>query len=336
MEFKEKIEAYQQGKYDLAEELLELAQSDMVNTKMICTQVTRDFYSDIDGHITATFNRWRPQYTVKRDIAEYHMAKNIRIWIARYIKKANSVRKKYLFEGSQLEIQEFDALGFIYRTLAEVGHEFYKDDFHKIPQSVYQAVEDKFGWNTYKEFRDELKEFQSILPTINRTKKKLTDQYTPLILESLNEVLLHVDLNRTEQEIIGFIAISTKHKVDRKLTKLLETKVHNINGEKYYVTKETIRSNKFIKTKAESLLTVNHGKLTTNQSVFYSTLKKKIQKEIDATNIEPFTFDIDGNIIGFNKRFFAAKMGMNESAFKNRLKRIETKDVLPVSVSRVI
>src|SRR5690606_9895781 len=114
MRFTEKIKAAQDGKYDLANELLELALSDMVNTTMICTQVEQEFYNEEDGHYTLTFNRWRPQYTVKKNTAEYRMAKNIKIWITRYTKKANSMRKKYLFEGSQQEIYDGDALHMIY------------------------------------------------------------------------------------------------------------------------------------------------------------------------------------------------------------------------------
>ncbi|QHJ71632.1 hypothetical protein [Planococcus halotolerans] len=321
MNFKEKIEAHQQGKYDFTTELLELALSDMVKTTMICTQVEQEFYNEEDGHYTLTFNRWRPKYTVKKNTAEYRMARNIKIWIARYTKKANGMRKKYLFEGSQHEIYDGDALHTIYSTFVEHGFHYHKDDFDKVPAKVW----DKIGKGTvYQEFM----EFRNILPAINRAKSKLVDQYTPIILESLNEVLPSVDLSREEDEIIGFIAISTKRKVDRKLTKLLGTKVHNINGEKYYVTKEDIRKNKFIKTKADNVLKINVSKLTSNQLNFYFSLKDMIQKEINAINIEPFTFDIDGNIIGFNKRFFASQMDMKESTFKNRLKRIQTKSKL--------
>lgn len=241
------------------------------------------------------------------------------------------MRKKYLFEGTQHEIQNEDALDLIYSTFTQYGYHYYKDDFHKVPFKVWQEIG---KGNVYYEFQ----EFLNILPVINRAKQKLVDQYVPLILESLNEVLAFpkLDLSKTEDEIIGFIAISTKRKVDRKLTKLLQTKVHNINGEKYYVTKETIRSNKFIKMKAESILQINEGKLTSSQTSFYMTLKNKIQNEINAINIAPFTFDIEGNVIGFNKRFFAAKMGMKESAFKNRLKRIQDKSYIYTSDKEAI
>lgn len=325
MRFVEKIKAHQEGRYDLATELVKLALSNMVKTEMVCTEVEQEFYNEERGHYTETFSRWRPKYAVKKATADYYMAKNIRIWVSRFTKKANGKRKKELFEGTQLEIQDFDALGFIYNVLADIGHEFYKDDFDKIPQSVYRAIEDKFGWDIYDDFRAELREFQNILPRINRDKKKLEDQYVPLILESLNEVLPKVDLTRTEDEIIGFIAISTKRKVDRKLTKLLGTKVHNIKGEKYYLTKEEIRKSHFIETAAESILKIDESKLTTNQYSFYCSLKSKIQKEINDINIDPFTFNENGYVTGFNKRYFAKQMGIKESAFKNRLIRMEKK-----------
>ncbi|MDJ0331732.1 hypothetical protein [Planococcus sp. S3-L1] len=328
MRFVEKIKAHQEGRYDLATELVKLALSNMVKTEMVCTEVVQAFYNEERGHYTEIFNRWRPKYPVKKDVAEYHMARNIKIWISRFTKKANGMRKKEKFEGTQLEIQDFDALEFIYKILADVGHEFYKDDFDKIPQSVYRAIESKFGWDIYDDFRSELREFQNILPAINRVKKKLEDQYTPLIIESLNEVLPKVDLTRTEEEIIGFIAISTKRKVDRKLTKLLGTKVHNIKGEKYYLTKDEIRKSKFIKTAAESILKIDENKLTTNQYSFYHSLKSKIQKEINEFNIEPFTFNENGYVIGFNKRYFAKQMDIKESAFKNKLARMKKKSAL--------
>lgn len=331
MNFKEKIKAHRQGEYDFATELIDLALSEMVNTTMISTEFTQDFYNQTDGNYQLTFKRWRPKYAPKKNKAEYRMAYNIRVWIARYTKKANSMRKKYLFEGTQHEIQNEDALDLIYSTFTQYGYHYYKDDFHKVPFKVWQEIG---KGNVYYEFQ----EFLNILPVINRAKQKLVDQYVPLILESLNEVLAFpkLDLSKTEDEIIGFIAISTKRKVDRKLTKLLQTKVHNINGEKYYVTKETIRSNKFIKMKAESILQINEGKLTSSQTSFYMTLKNKIQNEINAINIAPFTFDIEGNVIGFNKRFFAAKMGMKESAFKNRLKRIQDKSYIYTSDKEAI
>ncbi|MTD30127.1 hypothetical protein [Planomicrobium sp. YIM 101495] len=318
MDFKEKIKAHQQGEHDFAAELMKLAQSEMVKTTMICKQVEQEFYNEEDGHYTLTFNRWRPKYTVKKNTAEYRLAYNIRIWLARYTKKANGMRRKYLFEGSQQSIYDDDALHTIYSTFAEHGFHYYKDDFDKVPSKVW----DKIGYgNVYDEFM----EFRNILPAINREKSKLLNQYTPLILESLNQVLSSVDLTRSEDEIIGFIAISTKRKVDRKLTKLLGTKVHNINGEKYYVTKEEIRKQQFIKTSAKYILQVNEDNLTSNQAVFYSMLKNVIQKEIDAINIAPFTFNEKGHLIGFNKRYFAMQMNMKESAFKNRLRRLKEK-----------
>ncbi|MGI2326417.1 hypothetical protein [Planococcus sp. YIM B11945] len=329
MNFKEKIKAHQQGEFDFATEILELAQSNMVNTTMICKQVEQEFYNEEDGHYTLTFNRWRPKYSPKKNTAEYRLAYNVKVWLARYTKKSNSMRKKYLFEGSQHEIQDGDALHLIYSTFVKHGFHYHKDDFDKVPAKVW----DKIGKGTvYHEFV----EFLNILPAINREKKKLADQYSPLILEFLNEVLPSVDLTRTEDEIIGFIAISTKHKVDRKLTKLLETKVHHINGEKYYVTKEKIRKNKFIKTNAASVLNLDEGKLTRNQASFYNLLKSKMQKEINAANIDPFTFDVDGNIIGYNKRYFALAVEMKESAFKNRIKRMEEKSQLPTADKAVI
>ncbi len=50
MNFKEKIKAHRQGEYDFATELIDLALSEMVNTTMISTEFTQDFYNQTDGN----------------------------------------------------------------------------------------------------------------------------------------------------------------------------------------------------------------------------------------------------------------------------------------------
>src|SRR5699024_5246176 len=104
---------------------------------------------------------------------------------------------------SQHEVYDDDVLDTIYSEFVKYGFHYHKDDFDKVPAKVW----DKIGKGTVY---DEFMEFRNILPAIKREVRKLEDQYVPLILESLYEVLPKVDLNRTEDEIIGFIAISTK------------------------------------------------------------------------------------------------------------------------------
>ncbi len=323
MKFKEKIKAHQEGKLDFAAELLKLAQSEMVNVEMVCTEVTYDFPNEEDGDYQNTFRRWRPRFTSKKDNAEYKIAYGLKVILERHGKKAKGI-KYTVNNGTQLERAIFDGEDYLYTVLTNLGYHYHVDDFDKIPKSVLTHIEKNYGedydgWYAwYKMYRD----YINILRSVNRAKQKLIDEISPLILESLNEVLPHVDLSRKENEVIGFIAIATKRKTYKKLTKLLGTKVHQVGGEKYIVTTSKM---KIKHTNIDKVLGVNDCKLTNNQYDFYDKLRAYIQKEIDKRNTVPFTFNEEGEIININKRFFAQKMEIEESAFKKRLGRLQDK-----------
>jgi hypothetical protein len=324
MEFKEKIKAHQNGEYDLAAELLKLAQSDMVETKMVCKKVSvEQFNKELDQHEMKIYPRWRPQYPLKKDIPEYHLAYNLRVFIVKHGKKAKGIMQT-LNVGLKEQKQKFDGEDFLYTTLTDLGYHYHVDEFHKIPKSVIKEIENSFGenyddWYTFKRL---YMDYINILRYVNKEIGKLHNEIAPLILESLYEVIPLIDLERTDKQIIGFMTISVKNRTYRKLTKLLGNKVHQINGEKYYVLK---KDSKMKHTIIDKMLDVNEGKLTNNQMNFYRKLKKFIQVEIDARNTSPFTFSVDGEIININKRYFAEKCEMKESAFKYRLSRLQDK-----------
>lgn len=323
MKFKEKIKAHQEGKYDFATELLKLAQSEMVNTEMVCKQVDKEFHNEEDGHYTLTFRRWRPHFTPKKNSAEYKIAYGFKVILERHGRKAKNI-KYTVNNGTQLERAIFDGEDYLYTVLTNIGYHYHVDDFDKIPMSVLTQIEKNFGedydgWYAwYKMYWD----YINILRAVNRAKKKLIDEISPLILESLNDVLPHVDLSRKVDEVIGFIAIATKRKTYKKLTKILGTKVHQVGGEKYIVTTSNM---KMKHTNIDKMLGVNDCKLTNNQYDFYDKLRGYIQKEIDKRNTVPFTFNVEGEITNINKRFFAQKMEIEESAFKKRLGRLQDK-----------
>lgn len=324
MKFKEKIMAHQDGKYDFTNELIELTLSDMTNTEMVSYFVKRDFYNEEDGHYSLTFKRWRPKYTVKEDMPEYRLAKNFKVMIARHEKRANRARSKYLFEGSQIQINENDGLDKIYTMLTSLNHHYYKDDFDKIPQSVFDEIEMAYGYEEYLTFMDELKEFINILPYINRKKQKLREEILPLIIDSLNNIIPKVDINHSENEIIGFIAVSVRNSTYRKLSKLLDTKTYNRNGETYYVMKKDMQFNQS-NSQIDGLLQVNGEKLNQNQILFYNKLKELVKSELELRNPNGFIFCKDGFPIEINKRYFANKMEVNESTFKKMLDRIRNR-----------
>lgn len=324
MEFIEKIKAHQEGKYDLAAELLNLAQSEMVETRMVCSQVPVELYNEeIDEYEIRFFPRWRPQYIKKKQTPEYHLAYNLKVFLVRHGKKAKSIMKT-LNVGLKEQKLKFDGEDFLYSTLTVLGYHYHVDEFHKIPKSVLKDIEKSFGedydgWYTWNRL---YKDYINILQYVNKEIEKLHNELAPLILESLYEVVSLINLERTEEEILGFLTLSVKNRTYRKLTKQLGTKVHQINGEKYIVLK---KDSKMKQTIIDKMIDVNEGKLTNNQMNFYRKLKKFIKIEIDNRNTTPFTFNKENEIININKRYFAEKMDLNESAFKHRLKRVQSK-----------
>jgi len=322
MEFKEKIEAHQEGKYDLAAELLELAKSDMVNVKMVCTEHEVKIYDlEYEDERTEVFRRWRAKYTPNEITPEYRIGYNLKVMLSRHSKKAKNM-KWALDTGSQLEKAIFDGEDFVYTVLTSLGHHYHADDFYKIPKSVLKDVENYLGYDNWFDFKKIYSDHVNISPSVNRAMKKLQDEISPLILDSLNEILPKVDLAKTDEQIIGYISKSVRNRTYRKLTKLLGTKVHQINGEKYIVRTDKMKMKQTI---IDNMLEINEGKLTNSQVNFYRQLKKFIQIEIDARNTSPFTFSKENEIININKRYFAEKLEMKESAFKHRLIRLQKK-----------
>lgn len=313
MNFKEKVRLHQKGKYDFAIELLELAKSEMVNTEMYSWNQSYNYYDpEYEDYEKITFYRWRPKYTPKKDIPEYHIAIKLKGVLEKHAKKPKRMKR-------QLQADNYE-LHDMYTLLTNVGYHIHVDDFDKITPKMLKRIKSLTLSSEYEEFYSAYKRYMAILPKMKAEQQKYYDEISPLILESLNEVISLVDLNRTDDEIIGFITISTKRRTYRKLNKQLQTKKVNRNGETYFVNKVNM---KFNYTNIDKVLGVNEEKLTNSQMMFYGKLKNAIQKEINEKNATPFVFDKDGQIIEINKRYFANKLDAEESAFKHRLKRMQ-------------
>ncbi|MGE6488936.1 hypothetical protein [Paenisporosarcina sp. NPDC076898] len=315
MKFKEKIEAHQEGKYDFAAELLQLAQSEITRTEL--SYIKREYpYFDQQANDVdyVTFYHWRPKYFVKEDKPEFHVAIKLKIILERHAKKPKRIKR-------QLQSDDYE-LHDMYTLLTRIGYHIHVDDFDKITPKMLKRIKKLATESEHDEFMAGYKKYMQILPRIKREQKQYYDEISPLILETLYEVLLKVNLERTDDEIIGFITISTKNRIYRKLNKLLQTKVVNRNGEKYWINKVDV---KFKNVNIDKMLRINEEKLTNNQMFFYDKLKTLIQKELDVKNPIPFVIDKDNNFIDINKRYFAKKMEIEESAFKKRLKRLQDK-----------
>src|SRR5690606_4492410 len=74
-----------------------------------------------------------------------------------------------------------------------------------------------------------------------------------------------------------------------------------------------------------AILEIKDMKFTKSQQDFVDTLIALVQAEFDSNNDKPFTLNQAGEPIDINKRYFAKKMGFEESAFKKRLARVQDK-----------
>lgn len=320
MDFKEKVKLHNAGEYDLSGELLTLARSsDCVTTTMVSTEHTRSFWNEIDGHYKLTFTRWRPKYKPKEHTFEYRLAHNFRTILTRHAKPANSIRKRKWMGGDNHEIHDFDPLGFIYLTLKGIGHELYKDDFLDLTPAMLEAVEDKYGFDHYDSFVHEIVDFVEILHRVNRAKEGYFDEITPLMIEALNESLLLVDVNRSDDHIVAYIAKGVRFGTYNRLNKLYGSHTFDRGGEKYYVLEDDMDFT------GTDIFIGHKDKLTKSQSEFIKTLNELIQKEMDKKNVKVFAFDKDGQLIDFEKRYFAGLMGIEESNFKHRIRKINKK-----------
>lgn len=319
LKYKDKIRLHLKGKYDLSTELVNLAlSSNCVTTTMVSTEHSKDFYNGTDGHYSLTFTRWRPTYKPAHATFEYRLAYNFRTLLTRHAKPANAARKKWLFEIDNQSIYDYDALGMIYETLKGIGHEYFKDDFDNVTESMLDMVAAKYGSDHFIEFIDELKEFQKILPYINRQKKKYYQEMQPLMIAAINETLPKVDLNRSDDDIVAFIAKGVRWGTYKKLNELYGSHTFDVGGEKYYVLEIDMKWSS-----ADKLVWSSKEKLTKSQSEFMEKLRSLIKEEVNNRNIKVFTFDPYGQIIKFQRRYFAEKMGLEESAFKKRLDRLQ-------------
>lgn len=311
--FKNKIKAHQEGSYDYAAELIKLAHKELCEF----SYTSKTWYYEDARHYT----HWTPNRELKKHKAENFIAIHIRTVMEKHAKIAyQTLRGIRRNDG-------IDDLDYMYSTLERAGYKLFIDDFDKIDKKVLADMESKIGYWDIVDFTTVLNELLPAIKKIKVEKKKLIEQIEPSIKDSLNEALAAVDVTRSEKEIVKFVNLLIDRKTYLKLTKSLGTKVHKKNGEKYYVTKEKMQ---FKKVNIDKLLRVDESKLTKKQTIFYSSLKDAVEIEIKNCNSYPFIFDETGKIVDINKRYFARLLLIKESAFKNRLIRLQKKKEVAV------
>lgn len=318
MNFNEKVRLHNEGQYNLVDELLDLALGDSVRTELVKYYETLPFWNIYNGDYTITFERWRPKYRPLKDEIEYRLAYNFRTIFYRHSKPALKLRKTHLFEGDNHDInEETDPLAIVYKALKGIGHEYFKDDFDKVNDKMLDMVAEKYGSDYFYEFYDTLVDFQSIIPYINRDRKKYHDEIRPLMEKALNHMLLKVDLSKTEDNIVGYIAKGVRNLTYKQLDKLYNVRTFNRNGKRYFLKEDDL-----ILEGADDLINCKKSNPTASQKEFIEELKEVINEEFLNRNTDHFYFDDKGEVNDFNKRYFAEKMNMSETNFKHKLKRL--------------
>lgn len=299
MEFKEKIKLHQEGKYDLAAELIN-------RSERLKYELSFQFVHKVLE--TQEYMYYKPIRKINfRDTEDY---------VSAHIRTLQEKNAKYAYR--QINNESFDEMrnvDFAYSYLIKNGINVYLDDFDTI--DVYQI---EYNEEFEMVFNDILK----VLPKVKKDKKKLIEQITPHINTVLNEAMNMVDLNKTDKEIVKFINITLDSRIYRLLNKATGVREFNREGKRYFIapTNMKLKPRQVDFYKIARIHTLN---LSKKQIEFAESLLVLLNKAVAEGNTNGFTFDFQGNITDFNKRYFASLMDIEESNFKKRLKRIQDK-----------
>lgn len=329
MNIQDKIQRQLEGTYNFVEEVIDIMKDDQsFPTTMNVTYTEHDYTRDEYGvkvEEVLQLPKWRATFALGNNSTE-SLARNIKTYKMKFTQREFNARNSRLLEGSQKELMEHGCpLDLVYSKLVQYGYHYHKDDWDKIPMQFWHELEAREGYNRYDKILSEAIPFIEVLRPIKKKINKIDNILYPLIEQSLHETLPTVDLNKDELEIIGYILQGVKWRLNRLATKAFGNKVHNINGEKYYVTKEqTVNSfnTGFGDSTPMSILNIKEKELKKNQQDFYNKLVRIVQIEIRTMNTVPFNFNPNGTIKDIVKSYFADKMGMDKSAFRKQLSRL--------------
>lgn len=304
MNFKEKIKAHQKATYDFTGELIDLALSgEGVKTEIVKKHVT--YGNDYDMEI------WKSHYSVKEDKPEYYIAIRLRTILERHAKRALTLKA-----GHQIDDEIIDVY---YDGLMRADLQYTVDQADKITQEEVALVEDALGYWDSHDWLFSYNHYKSIAIKVNIEKQKYYAEIVPLIKKALNEAIALVDVTLSEKEIVRYVCQVTTGKTYKELTKLLGSRVFRIDNQKYYINKFNLSEFEPYKI----LEIKDDKKFTKSQQDFINMLVALVQLEFDSNNDKPFTLNKAGEPIDINKRYFADKMGLEESAFKKRLVRVQ-------------
>lgn len=303
MDFKEKIEAHNNGTYNFVEELIDLALTgEGVKTKIVKKYVT--YGNDYDMEI------WRPKYSVKEDKPEHYIAIKLKSILERHAKKALTLKAGHEIDDEIIDVYYYGLLG--------VGLHYSVDQADKITKEEVSLVEENLGYWDSHDWLYSYNHYKEYALKVNKEKQKYYAEIVPLMKKALEEAITLVDVTLVDKQIVKYINEVTTGKTYKELTKLLGSRLFRIGKNRYFVNE--FHLNQF---DPKVILEIKDKKFIKSQQDFIDELVALVKLEFDKNNDEPFTLNPSGEPIDINKRYFAKKMGFEESAFKKRLARVQ-------------
>ncbi|MCJ7986963.1 hypothetical protein MUB16_28480 [Priestia sp. OVL9] len=159
--------------------------------------------------------------------------------------------------------------------------------------------------------------------------KITTDELQPLFVEALKYALLKVDADRGEKEIVKYINKAM-------LTKFIELQMKAKGVKRIRKANQSVYIKPEVKEHQDAWMlmfgkTLKHVGLdsfdlylTKKQKIFIEAVHEIVETDLKANNIDAFKWTKDNNPV-LNKRYLAGRMGMEETNFKQTLKRCEKK-----------
>lgn len=242
---------------------------------------------------------------------------------ARSLQAGNIEGRRNLLDFAQTLSEDSDWLGVNY-------DEVYAGNYKSITEN-WEEIAEYLTPEVAADLKNLLNNFSSLKILVETGKQEIRDMLQPIIITALEHALTYIDVKKSDKEIVKYINIAW-------LTKFIRIQVEQ-NGLKRVQRKGNITYVKpifsieevdigvllFNKT-LDHIGGINNFKkyLNKNQIALVEELYTLISNDIQKNKHSKYYFDNDGKPI-LNKRYIAVKIGIEESNFKHKLRRIEKK-----------
>jgi hypothetical protein len=308
--FNEKLLQFQNGNRLLFDEIYKLVNEPFTNSVVT-------FYKDetSDFRTTETFS------LPNGATPEMYIAYRIRAMRESYARPAKSVRSGYMDEFAMI-VEQLRYVGrFVKKPFV-----FSTWDFSNVVKRLPE-IKKHLSVDQFNEFYFALNQLIKINGKVQEAKEIYYDEFDTYSIPALEYALSKADHNYSNKEIVKYVNRAWLTKFIELQQKATGVKRIRTKGRTYYV--ETRIGDDIDHYIFNSNLNLFGGvdglSLSAHQRQFYDRLRKAIVDEIEAENRDAFLFDEYGKSM-LNKRYFANKLGMEESNFKHTIARLRGKN----------